>query len=247
MTAVFEQQRADANPFAQELYRLRTNHGWSLTELRDRSGVDIASLSLMERGLTVPMTHNARRLDDTLVAGGNLTTLAAQHRRTSIPPGIQRLLDDPTLMLQLSPRRRRAVRLRYVDGLTGKQAAALMGVTVSSVRSALKEAASWAEEGARLVSQGARRRQTEAQTVPSMIRKELVKGCAYGVVDIDGESGRTLVVAWLAEDGWRVGVDQGRIVADRLTKTKALNLMTRAAVDQMNRSVARTLLAEAAA
>jgi hypothetical protein len=205
----------------------------------------------MERGLTVPLTRNAQRLDEALSAQGHLMDLAAAHRRVKEGPSvdIQRLLDDPDLMAGLSGRRRQAVELRFRDGLTNKETAARLGLTYAGFRSAIKEAVAWSASQAGKATQVVRAtdRRTSPVAMPVLIRREVVKNRAYAALDLDRPGSAALAVAWKTDDGWSVGVDGGRVVGAKLPKQQALNLMHRAANDRINRSVARRILAEAAA
>jgi hypothetical protein len=80
--------------------------------------------------------------------------------------------------------------------------------------------------------------------IASLIRRTLVPGKAYAAIDIDNPGARALAVAWLADDGWRVGVDGGRTVATQLTKTRALNVMDQTAGHRACHPATRALLTE---
>jgi hypothetical protein len=77
----------------------------------------------------------------------------------------------------------------------------------------------------------------------SLIRHQ-VSTQGYAALDLDNPGARALAVAWQADDGWRVGVADGRTVGSKLTKTKALHLMDQTATDQLNRAGVLALLAE---
>ena len=76
----------------------------------------------------------------------------------------------------------------------------------------------------------------------SLIRRTVVPGQAYAAVDIDSPGAAVMAVAWKADDGWRVGVDGGRTVADHLTQTRALNVMHETASVLLARAATRRLL-----
>jgi len=79
----------------------------------------------------------------------------------------------------------------------------------------------------------------------SLIRRTVQPGRAYAAIDLDNPGAETLAVAWKAEDGWRVAVGAGRVVATGLpTQARALNAMDRAANDQLNRGAVRAALTE---
>lgn len=80
--------------------------------------------------------------------------------------------------------------------------------------------------------------------IASLIRRTVVPGKAYAAVDIDSRGDGVVAVAWLAGDGWRVGVGDGKTVAAQLTKTRALNVMHIEASRQLDRAATRNLLAE---
>jgi hypothetical protein len=82
--------------------------------------------------------------------------------------------------------------------------------------------------------------------IPSFIRRTLVADQAYAAIDIDNPGCAALAVAWRDNDGWRVGVDGGRTVAEKLTKTCALNLMHQTASRVLDHAALRGLLSEAA-
>lgn len=77
----------------------------------------------------------------------------------------------------------------------------------------------------------------------SLIRHQ-ISDQGYAALDLDNPGARALAVAWQAKDGWRVGVSDGRTVASKLTKIRALNLMDATATDQLNRAGLFALLAE---
>ena len=77
----------------------------------------------------------------------------------------------------------------------------------------------------------------------SLIRRP-VGDQGWVALDLDNPGARALAVAWQADDGWRVGLLDGRTVGSKLTKTKALRLMDQTATDQLNRAGVRVLLAE---
>lgn len=78
--------------------------------------------------------------------------------------------------------------------------------------------------------------------IASLIRRTVAADQAYAAVDIDRPGGIALAVAWKAPDGWRVGLGDGVTVAERLTKTVALNVMHREASRLMDRAATRSLL-----
>ena len=80
--------------------------------------------------------------------------------------------------------------------------------------------------------------------ISSLIRRTLVADQAYAAIDIDNPGCSALAVAWKGSDGWQVGVDGGRTVAEGLSKTVALNLMHETASRALDHASLRGLLAE---
>jgi hypothetical protein len=79
--------------------------------------------------------------------------------------------------------------------------------------------------------------------IASMIRRTVVADQAYAAIDIDSPGDTAVAVAWKAPDGWRVGSGDGRTVAEKLTKTVALNVMHREASRVLDLAATRSLLA----
>jgi hypothetical protein len=75
-----------------------------------------------------------------------------------------------------------------------------------------------------------------------LIRRTVVADQAYAVLDIDTPGESVLAVAWKSPEGWNVGVGEGRIVAENLTKRQAMSAMHRAAGRELHRAATSALL-----
>ena len=78
--------------------------------------------------------------------------------------------------------------------------------------------------------------------ISSLIRHTVVADQAYAALDLDSPGAQALAVAWRTPAGWNVGVNGGRTVGERLTKTVALNLMHQTASRELDRAATRALL-----
>lgn len=92
---------------AERLRELRTQHGWRLKDLADKSQLSVPYLSDLERGRTNPSLDTLQTLAGSYSVSVNdlLAPVDFYGERTeaSMPKGLAELLADPTLGAEITP------------------------------------------------------------------------------------------------------------------------------------------------